>query len=38
VLVALAGELGDIGIDFGLQGFGEHPPGTLPDDLVDQTR
>ena len=36
VLVALAGELGDVGLDLGLQGFGEHPAGTLTHDLVDQ--
>ena len=37
-LVALVGELGDIGVDFGLQRLGQHPPRTLPDDLVDQRR
>jgi hypothetical protein len=36
-LVALARELGDVGVDLGLQGFGEHPAGTLTHDLVDQT-
>jgi hypothetical protein len=35
-LVALAGELGDVGIDLGLQRFGQHPPRALADDLVDQ--
>jgi hypothetical protein len=38
VFVALARELGDVGVDLGLQGFGEHPAGTLTHDLVDQTR
>ncbi|GAA5134613.1 hypothetical protein GCM10023320_62680 [Pseudonocardia adelaidensis] len=38
VVVALAGELCDVGVDLGLQGFGEHPAGTLTHDLVDQTR
>jgi hypothetical protein len=37
VVVALARELGDVGVDLGLQGFGEHPAGTLTHDLVDQT-
>ena len=36
VLVALVGELGDVGVDLGLQRFGQHPPGALADDLVDQ--
>jgi hypothetical protein len=36
VLVALAGELGDVGVDLGLQGLGQHPPGALADELVDQ--
>jgi hypothetical protein len=36
VLVALAGELGDVGVDLGLQRLGQHPPGTVADDLVDQ--
>ena len=35
-LVALADEPGDVGVDLGLQGLGQHPPGALPDDLVDQ--
>ena len=38
VLVALAGELGDVGVDLGLQRLGQHPPGALADDLVDQRR
>jgi hypothetical protein len=38
LLVPLAAELGDIGVHLRLQGFGQHPPGTLPDDLVDQRR
>jgi len=36
--VALVGELGDVGVDLGLQGLGEHPAGALADDLVDQRR
>ena len=36
LLVALVGELGDVGVDLGLQRLGQHPPGTLADDLVDQ--
>ena len=36
VLVALAGVAGDVGVDLGLQRFGQHPPGALADDLVDQ--
>jgi hypothetical protein len=38
LLVPLAAELGDIGVHLRLQGFGQHPPGTLPNDLVDQRR
>ena len=38
VLVALVGELGDVGVDLGLQRLGQHPPGALADDLVDQRR
>jgi hypothetical protein len=38
VLVTLADELGDVGVDLGLQGLGEHPAGALADDLVDQRR
>jgi hypothetical protein len=36
VLVPLVGQLGDVGVDFGLQRGGEHPSGALADDLVDQ--
>jgi hypothetical protein len=36
--VALGGEPGDIGVHLGLQCLGRHPPGTLPDDLVDHRR
>ena len=36
VLVPLADEPGDIGVNLGLQGLGQHPPGTLADDLIDQ--
>ena len=35
-LVAFLGQLGDIGVDFGLKGCGEHAPGALADDVVDQ--
>jgi hypothetical protein len=35
-LVALVTERGDVGVHLGLQGLGQHPPGTLADDLVDQ--
>src|ERR1043165_3982524 len=38
VLVALVGERGDVGIDLGAQGFGQHPAGTVADDLVNQRR
>jgi hypothetical protein len=38
VLVALVGELGDVGIDPGLQRLSRHPPGALPHDLIDQRR
>src|SRR5215213_11378668 len=37
-LVALADELGDVGIDLGLQGLGQHPTGALTDEFVDQHR
>jgi hypothetical protein len=36
VLVALVGELGDVGVHLGPQRLGQHPPRALPDDLVDQ--
>jgi hypothetical protein len=36
VLITLAGEPGDVGVNLGLQSFGQHPPGALADDLVDQ--
>jgi hypothetical protein len=36
VLVALVVERGDVGVDLGPQRFGQHPPGALADDLVDQ--
>jgi len=38
VLVPLAGEPGDVGVHLGLQRPGEHPPGALADDLIDQRR
>jgi hypothetical protein len=34
-LVALARELDDVGVDLGLQCLGQHPPGTVANDLVD---
>lgn len=36
VLIALIGEIGDIGVNLGFQGFSQHPAGTLADNLVDQ--
>ncbi|WP_405183594.1 hypothetical protein OG225_42055 (plasmid) [Nocardia sp. NBC_01377] len=36
VLVELIGELSDIGGDLGLQRGGEHLPGTVTDDLIEQ--
>lgn len=38
VLIAQPGELADIGGDLGLQRRGQHLPGTVPYDLVDQQR
>ena len=38
VLVPLGGEPGDVGIHLALQRLGEHPPGALADDLIDQRR
>jgi len=35
-LVALDGVAGDVVVDLGLQGLGQHPPGALPHELVDQ--
>jgi hypothetical protein len=34
--VPLVGELGDVGVDLGLQRLSRHPPGALPHDLIDQ--
>jgi hypothetical protein len=34
VPAALGGELGDIGVHLGLQRLGQHPPGTLPHNLI----
>jgi hypothetical protein len=34
--VALVHVAGDVVLDLGLQRFGQHPPGTLPHELVDQ--
>lgn len=38
VSVALVAEPGDVGIDLGLKRLGQHPPGALPHDLIDQRR
>jgi hypothetical protein len=38
VLVALVGELGDVGIDLGLQRLSQHPPGAVTHDQVDHRR
>ena len=38
VLIPLRGVRGDIGIHLGGQRLGQHPPGTLPHDLIDQRR
>ena len=35
VLVTLVGEPGAVGVHLGLQRLGQHPPRTLPDELVD---
>ena len=37
-LVALGAEPGDVGINLGLQGLGQHPPRALPHDVVDHRR
>jgi hypothetical protein len=38
VLIAFGGVRRDIGVHFGLQRLGQHPPGALPHDLIDQRR
>jgi hypothetical protein len=38
VLVPLGDAPGDVGVDLGLQGLGQHPTGTLTDDLIAQRR
>ena len=38
VLVALVGESGAVGVHFGPQRLGQHPPRALPDEFVDQRR
>jgi len=38
VLVPLLSELGDAGVHLRAQRLGQHPPGTLADDLIDQRR
>ena len=35
-LVPLASQLGQVGVDLGLQRGGQHPPRTLPHDVVHQ--
>jgi hypothetical protein len=35
---ARVGQLGYISVDLGLECGSEHPPGTLPDDLINQRR
>jgi hypothetical protein len=37
-LVALGDELADVGVHLGLQCLGQHPPRTLPHDVIDQRR
>jgi hypothetical protein len=36
--VPLGGRRRDIGVHLGLQRLGQHPPGALPHDLIDQRR
>jgi hypothetical protein len=36
LIVSLAGQLSYICVDFSFQRGGQHPPGALPNDLVDQ--
>ena len=38
ILAPLGGMRRDIGVHLGLQRLGQHPPGTLPHDLIDQRR
>jgi hypothetical protein len=38
VLVPLGGERRNVGVHLGLQRLSQHPPGTLPHDLIDQRR
>jgi hypothetical protein len=38
VLVPLSGMRRDVGVHFGLQCLGQHPPGAFPHDLIDQRR
>ena len=35
-LVTLAGQPGDVGVHLGLQSGGQHPPGTIEDDLIER--
>jgi len=37
-LVALTGELGDVGLNLSLQRLSQHPAGTLTHDLIDHRR
>jgi hypothetical protein len=36
ILAAFGGMRRDVGVDLGLQRLGQHPPGALPHDLIDQ--
>jgi hypothetical protein len=36
ILIPLGGVRRDVGVHLGLQRLGQHPPGALPDDLIDQ--
>jgi hypothetical protein len=38
ILIPLRGKSRDVLLDLSLQRLGQHPPGTLPDDLIDQRR
>jgi hypothetical protein len=38
VLVVLIEVAGNVVVDLGLQGFGQHSPGALPHELVEQRR
>jgi hypothetical protein len=38
ILAPLGGMGRDVGVHLGLQRLGQHPPGALPHDLIDQRR